>query len=130
MYGKHAFLRGKWHNPDGAACKSELSYEAKFKPAYVALQQWSTLYANQVPSSPGRKFLARGKRVCEQLSLNEVLTLLLPLEGQLGRKINPNCYTQSEYAKRLAEPDSFINRILAQPTLPLIGGNLAASGAG
>ncbi len=68
--------------------------------------------------------------VGEQLSLNEVLTLLLPLEGQLGRKINPSCYTQSEYAKRLAEPDSFINRILAQPTLPLIGENLAASGAG
>lgn len=68
--------------------------------------------------------------VGEQLSLHEVLTLLLPLEGQLGRKINPSCYTQSEYAKRLAEPDSFINRILAQPTLPLIGENLAASGAG
>lgn len=67
--------------------------------------------------------------VREQLSLNEVLILLLPLEGQLGRKINPQCHIQSEYAKRLAEPDSFINRILAQPTPPMIGENLAASGA-
>ena len=68
--------------------------------------------------------------VGDDLSLNEVLTLLLPLETQLGRKINPNCYTRTEYAKRLSEPDSFINRILAQPTLPLIGENLATSGAG
>ena len=68
--------------------------------------------------------------VGENLSLNEILTLLLPLETQLGRKINPNCYTQSEYTKRLSEPDSFINRILAQPTLPLIGDDLAPAGAG
>jgi len=68
--------------------------------------------------------------VGENLSLNEILTLLLPLETQLGRKINPNCYTQSEYARRLAEPDSFINRVLAQPILPLIGKDLDPDSAG
>lgn len=68
--------------------------------------------------------------VGEDLSLNEILTLLLPLETQLGRKINPNCYTQSEYAKRLAEPDSFVNRVLAQPILPLIGKDLDPASAG
>lgn len=59
--------------------------------------------------------------VGKDLSLNDILKLLLPLEASLARKINPTCYTPSEYAKRLAEPDSFVNRILAQPTLPLIG---------
>lgn len=68
--------------------------------------------------------------VGEDLSLNEILTLLLPLETQLGRKINPNCYTAAEYAKRLAEPDSFISRVLAQPTLPLIGNDLAPASTG
>lgn len=68
--------------------------------------------------------------VGENLSLNEILTLLLPLETQLGRKINPNCYTQSEYARRLAEPDSFVNRVLAQPILPLIGKDLTPASAG
>jgi len=68
--------------------------------------------------------------VGENLSLNEILTLLLPLETQLGRKINPNCYTQSEYARRLAEPDSFVNRVLAQPILPLIGKDIALVSAG
>jgi len=68
--------------------------------------------------------------VGENLSLNEILTLLMPLETQLGRKINPNCYTPSEYARRLAEPDSFVNRILAQPILPLIGIDLEPASAG
>lgn len=68
--------------------------------------------------------------VGEDLSLNEILPLLLPLESQLGRKINPNCYTPAEYAKRLADPDSFVNRVLAQPTLPLIGNDHDPAGAG
>lgn len=65
------------------------------------------------------------------LVLSEILQLLLPIEEALTRKINPTCYTPSEYAKRLAEPDSFVNRILAQPTLPLMGevhGNSQRSG--
>ena len=68
--------------------------------------------------------------VGENLSLNEILNLLLPLEAQLGRKIKPNCYTPMEYAKRVAEPDSFVNRVLAQVTLPLIGDVDTPAGAG
>lgn len=68
--------------------------------------------------------------VGESLSLNEILGLLLPLETQLGRKINPNCYTPSEYSKRLAEPDSFVNRVLAQPILLLIGKDLEPASTG
>lgn len=59
--------------------------------------------------------------VGKNLSLAKVLELLLPLEAQLGRKINPTCYTPAEFERRRAEPDSFVNRVLAQPILPLIG---------
>ena len=59
--------------------------------------------------------------VGDGLSLAEVLQRLLPLEAQLGRKINPNCYTRQEFAHRRQEPDSFVNRVLAQPVLNLIG---------
>lgn len=59
--------------------------------------------------------------VGEDLHLARVLELLLPVEGQLGRKINPTCYTPAEFERRRAEPDSFVNRVLAQPVLPLIG---------
>lgn len=57
----------------------------------------------------------------ENLLLGEVLELLVPLEARLGRKINPTCYTPAEFERRRAEPDSFVNRVLAQPILPLIG---------
>ena len=59
--------------------------------------------------------------VGKNLSLAKVLELLLPVEEQLGRKINPTCYTPADFARRRAEPDSFVNRVLAQPVLPLIG---------
>lgn len=57
----------------------------------------------------------------EDLLLGEVLERLLPLETQLGRKLNPACYTPADFQRRRAEPDSFVNRILSQPILPLIG---------
>jgi predicted nucleotidyltransferase len=57
----------------------------------------------------------------KNLRLGKVLELLVPLEAQLGRKINPTCYTPAEFQRRRAEPDSFVNRVLAQPILPLMG---------
>ncbi len=57
----------------------------------------------------------------DKLRLASILELLMPIETQLGRKINPTCYTPAEFARRRAEPDSFVNRVLAQAILPLIG---------
>lgn len=57
----------------------------------------------------------------ENLLLGNILELLVPLEAQLGRKINPTCYTPTDFERRRAEPDSFVNRVLKQPILPLIG---------
>ena len=59
--------------------------------------------------------------VGEKLLLSRVLELLIPLETQLGRKINPTCYTPADFERRRAEPDSFVNRVLAQPIRSLIG---------
>jgi len=59
--------------------------------------------------------------VGKNLLLSQVLAALEPAEAQLGRKINPSCYSPQEFERRRAEPDSFVNRVLSQPTLPLIG---------
>lgn len=56
-----------------------------------------------------------------KLSLSEVSELLLPLEAELGRTINPSLYTPEEFATRLSEPDSFVNRVLNQPVILLHG---------
>lgn len=54
------------------------------------------------------------------LRLSRVLELLAPVEAQLGRKINPTCYTSAEFERRRAEADSFVNRVLAQPVIALM----------
>ena len=59
--------------------------------------------------------------VGRNLLLSKVLELLVPLEAQLGRKINPTCLTPGEFKRRRAERDSFVNRVLSQPTLALMG---------
>lgn len=59
--------------------------------------------------------------VANGLTLGEVLECLTPLEAEIGRKINPTCYTPDEFDRRRKDPDSFVNRVLAQPILPLIG---------
>ena len=59
--------------------------------------------------------------VGNDLLLSQVLSALEPAEAQLGRKINPSCYSPQEFERRRAEPDSFVNRVLSQPTLSLIG---------
>ena len=59
--------------------------------------------------------------VGNDLLLSQVLATLEPAEAQLGRKINPSCYSPQEFERRRAEPDSFVNRVLSQSTLLLIG---------
>ncbi len=59
--------------------------------------------------------------VGNHLLLSEALACLETAEVQLGRKINPSCYSPQEFEHRRAEPDSFVNRVLSQPILPLIG---------
>ena len=65
--------------------------------------------------------------VGKNLLLSEILGLLLPVESQLGRKINPTLFTLAEYKRRRAEKDSFLNRVLRQPVIPLIGEALGSA---
>lgn len=67
--------------------------------------------------------------VGKKLSLARVMELLLPLEQQLGRRISPTCYTAVEFERRRAEPDSFVNRVLAQPIIQLAGEALGSDRA-
>ena len=65
--------------------------------------------------------------VGNDLLLRDVLELLLPVESQLGRKINPTLFTPAEYKRRRTQKNSFLNRVLAQPVIPLIGEALGHS---
>jgi predicted nucleotidyltransferase len=59
--------------------------------------------------------------VGSDLTLSELLDQLLPVEEMLCRKVNPTCYTVGELKKRLGDTDSFVNKVLSQPTIQLFG---------
>ena len=58
--------------------------------------------------------------VGEDLSYSEVMQLLEQAELDLQRTINPTLYTPDEFAKRLAEGQSFLTRVLAKETIDLL----------
>lgn len=59
--------------------------------------------------------------VAQGLTLGALLQQLAPAEQRLGRTINSSLYTPEEFLRRRSETDSFIQRILSGPTIPIIG---------
>lgn len=58
--------------------------------------------------------------VGRDLRLSEVIECLQTLELELGRKINPTCYTEQEFTVRQADPDSFVSQVLKKPVVDLL----------
>jgi predicted nucleotidyltransferase len=52
--------------------------------------------------------------VSDTLSFAEVMAALAAAQERLSRVINPTIYTSAEFAARRTQPDSFVNRVLAQ----------------
>ena len=60
--------------------------------------------------------------VSDTLSYQDLLAALGESESHLGRKINPTIYTVADLARRRAADNGFIQRVLEQPKVFLIGG--------
>lgn len=60
--------------------------------------------------------------VSDKLTYADVAAALHPLIERLGREINPTLYSRAELHKRLAAGNAFVERVLAQPKLWVIGG--------
>lgn len=60
--------------------------------------------------------------ISDKLTYAEVFGTLEAVGARLGRPINPTVYTRKELAKRIADGNAFVRRVLAQPKLWLIGG--------
>ena len=58
--------------------------------------------------------------VGRNIAYGDVMSALLETEKDLGRTINPTVYTPEAYNKNLAQKDSFLKRVLAQPILPVL----------
>lgn len=59
--------------------------------------------------------------VSDELSLDHVYTVLVPLEETLGRKINPTIYREVEFSNKIKNKNAFLGKVLAQPVIELIG---------
>ncbi len=60
--------------------------------------------------------------VSDTLGYAELMAVLDPLEERLGRPVNPTLYTHDELNDRLRKGNAFLQRVLEQPKLWVIGG--------
>ena len=60
--------------------------------------------------------------VSDKLTYADAVAALHPLIERLGREINPTLFSRAELHKRLAAGNAFVERVLAQPKLWVIGG--------
>lgn len=56
-----------------------------------------------------------------ELGLRDIANVLGNVGKEIGREINPNVYTIKEFKKKLKEGNPFLNEILHQPKIWLIG---------
>jgi predicted nucleotidyltransferase len=60
--------------------------------------------------------------VSDRLTYADVVAALYPLTERLGREVNPTLYSRAELRKRLDAGNAFVERVMAQPKLWVIGG--------
>lgn len=59
--------------------------------------------------------------VSDDLTLEDLYANLATVERQLGRRVNPTLYTDSEFRQRRSDNNAFLSRVLAGPTVMLEG---------
>jgi predicted nucleotidyltransferase len=59
--------------------------------------------------------------VSEELGYADLFGALETASVSLGRKVNPTLYTPADMAKRIAQDNAFVTRVLQQPKIWLIG---------
>lgn len=59
--------------------------------------------------------------ISDNLTYADLFPLLENAEAQLGRKINPTCYSPSEWTRKRKQSNNFVLRVLEQPKIFLIG---------
>ena len=59
--------------------------------------------------------------ISDKISYQDLLQALQAAESRLGRKINPTLLSLAELARKRAEGNSFVTRVLEQPKIFLVG---------
>lgn len=59
--------------------------------------------------------------IARGLRYSDLFEALTAVENKLGRKISPTIYSRQEFAKKLESDNHFLNRVLSQPKIVLLG---------
>ncbi len=59
--------------------------------------------------------------VSDEISYGELFTALEEVSTVLGRPVNPTILSTDEFRRRIAEKDSFLNRVMDQPKIWILG---------
>jgi predicted nucleotidyltransferase len=59
--------------------------------------------------------------VSDDLSFPDAIQALTKAEGAIGRSINPSVYGRGEWTRKLSEAGGFLQRVMEQPRIFLIG---------
>jgi predicted nucleotidyltransferase len=59
--------------------------------------------------------------ISDKLSYGELFTALEEASGALGRPVNPTILSRDEFQQRIAQKESFLNRVMAQPKIWIVG---------
>jgi len=59
--------------------------------------------------------------ISEKLTYDRLFSTLSPAESKLGRTISPTLYKPDEFREKLSADSSFLNRVMEQPKIFLIG---------
>ena len=57
----------------------------------------------------------------KKLSYGDVMDRLIPVEGRLGRSVNPTIYSMADFKKKLKKKNSFLTRVLVQEKIIVMG---------
>lgn len=55
------------------------------------------------------------------VTFSEVVTMLYPVQGILGREINPKIYRKQEWLQMLENKEAFIKEVLSKPRMDIMG---------
>ncbi len=59
--------------------------------------------------------------VSDEISYGELFTALEEVSTVLGRPVNPTILSTDDFRRRIAEKDSFLNRVMDQPKIWILG---------
>ena len=59
--------------------------------------------------------------IADNFSYSDIFPLLEKAETKLGRHVNPTCYSRDEWKRKQKSGNNFINQVILQPKIFLIG---------